>query len=354
MYSLGQSPIQRSRSCKLTVRPAPPRPAAHTLAWQGPGRKMPHRPRCFPDSLPQPQLQPPPTAAAAAPTAVPEVTARRKRSGSSRCRCSSGSLAAAAVLLLATAAFPPLVEGGPLSRGAGAAGTDPFFAGGGSCRRRGLAKNATRGCFVLCVTPSSATTTGSDGCSSSRRGGSGGDRGHCGGGGLAATSSSIRRTRAGVVASQSLLAGVFLNRKSLEWRVADAAAGGGCGALGSSRGGGDDVGAGKNGSGGGGARVLECAAKDQDGGKASRVRSRVRQIVNRMRGGRSPAAALAARPATAVAAAGSDVIYDMEEVCVCVLVFYQDPVGNRLAKETRFSEWSQESHAHTQVVIGYK
>lgn len=246
-----------------------------------------------------PEPQPPPPQMQSTKILANRGRARaRKRAGG------GGASMLLACLLAATAVNPPPVAHGELIRGSGAAGT-PFGTGTGSfsgsvgcCHRRGLADYSTRGCFVLCVTPSSATAVEASGGDSSRR------RGRGGSGGLTATSS-VRRTRAGAVASQPLLAGAFLNRGSLEQRVA-AAGGDGCPALGLSRGGGGgdadvDVAAG---TGTGGGRGLECAAKD------GRARSRFRQILNKLRGGAPPPVAVAA---------GSEMMYDTNQDQVCVV-----------------------------------
>lgn len=252
-------------------------------------------------------------------------TRRRRRRGT-RKRSAGGGAASglvACLLFAAAAGNPPLAHAGLISGARAAAGGTPLGTGdagggcsGGSvgcCHRRGLAEYSTRGCFVLCVTPS--TAAGPEAGT-----GGGGRRGS----GVVTATSSVRRTRAGAVASQPLLAGAFLNRGSLGDRVAAAAAaaagGGGCGGLGLSRGsggdggGGGDVDAGTGAAGGG--RGLECAAKD--GGKAGRARSRLRQILNKMRGGR---AAPAPPVAVAAAAAGNEMMYDTSQVC-CV-VWYE-------------------------------
>eukprot|EP00752_Nemacystus_decipiens_P001289 g1282.t1 len=227
---------------------------------------------------------------------------RRTRKRSVGGGATSGLLQVAVLLAGAGAGNPPLAHGG-LTSGTGAAGGAPLGVGGsvGCCHRRGLAEYSTRGCFVLCVTPSTATA--------GAQAGTGGRHQRRGGVGVVAGTSTVRRTRAGAVASQPLLAGAFLNRRSLEDRVAVAAAGGdgGCGAVGLSRGGGagGDLAAGTGVA--GGARGLECAAKN--GGKGGRTRSRLRKILHKIRGGRATPP-----PVTVAAAAtGNEMMYDTSQ-----------------------------------------
>ncbi|CAB1113175.1 ABC [Ectocarpus sp. CCAP 1310/34] len=217
-------------------------------------------------------------------------------------------MAGACSLLLAAAAHPAAaaVEAGGLFNGVAptAAGAPGGFGGsrgascgsGGGGRRRGFAEYSTRGCFVLCVTPSSAKAAAAE----SKRRSSGRAAGGGGGGGRLVATSSVRRTRAGAVASQPILAGAFLNRGNLDQRGVANRGGDGCESLGLNRGGGgsggDEVGS------GGGARALECAMEDDR--KGGHSRGRFRQVLNKMRG------RAAAPPPVAVAAAGSQMMYD--------------------------------------------
>ena len=164
--------------------------------------------------------------------------------------------------------------------GGGGGGGGSSRGGSGSPEKRFqrgvLTKHATRGCFVLCMTPSSLAGNGAPNAASRRRAGFG-----CHGlpaGAVEPTSPSVRRTRSGVFASQPL--GSFLNRQGL---------GGYEGALIRGGGGGGDL---------GGARSLKCGAKE--GGEAPQVQSRFRRVFDRMRG-RAPAP---------VSAATTDMIYD--------------------------------------------
>ncbi|CAM9778905.1 unnamed protein product, partial [Ectocarpus fasciculatus] len=253
--------------------------------------------RCW-NSSPEPQPPPPPR------KVQTTSEGKRKRAGV------GATLAGACSLLLAAAAHPAAaaaaVEGGGLfNAGAPAAGgapggfvssRDASCGSGGGGRRRGFAEYSTRGCFVLCVTPSSAKAAAAAAADSERRSSGRAAAGGGGGGGRLVATSSVRRTRAGAVASQPVLAGAFLNRGGLDRRGVGNG-GDGCVSLGLSRGGGgDEV------EPGGGARALECAM--EDGRKGSRLRGRFRQVLDKIRG------RAAAPPPVAVAAAGNQMMYD--------------------------------------------
>lgn len=285
----------------------------HTSKEQGEANMLPGSSyyRCW-NSSPEP----PPPPRRKLPT---NCEGKRKRAGA------GATLAGACSLLLATAAHPATaaVEAGGLFNGGApaAAGAACGYggsrgascgSGGGGCRRRGFAEYSTRGCFVLCVTPSSAKATESERRSSGRA---------AGGGGRLVATSSVRRTRAGAVASQPVLAGAFLNRGSLDQRGVGNGGGDGCLSLGLNRGGGggDEVGS------GGGARALECAM--EDGRKGGRLRGRIRQVLNKMRG------RAASPPPVAATAAGNQMMYDPGQVCVpcvCAESCQQTFLGTRL------------------------
>lgn len=84
--------------------------------------------------------------------------------------------------------------------------------GGGYCRHRGLGEKATRGCFVLCVTPSSMASSDVS-SSGGGRGRRQAGRGRWAGGAVAMglAADTVRRTRAGAVSSPRPLSG-FLQR----------------------------------------------------------------------------------------------------------------------------------------------
>lgn len=185
------------------------------------------------------------------------------------------TVAAAATACLAAATCPPMTEAGALFPAAcgsstvktGARGTH----GGGGGNRRGLQEYATRGCFVLCVTPTSACGEySSDPTARWRRRQ----------GGCTALKSASGRTRAGAVASQPR-GGFVDQRGTLREQFGLRRSADGMGR-------------------GGGASPLECRAGMNDGGKPGRVRSRFRRVFDKIRGRVPPPAAAASQDSNTI------------------------------------------------------
>lgn len=220
----------------------------------------------------------PPTPPTTRQACADSVHSRRRRLRGRSGVTSAALRAATAAACLVFSLSPPIAEGRGVIR--------PISAGGGNgspeaCRRRGLGGYTTRGCFVLCVTPTSASA----GCGDARR-----ERQRRGG---TPAMGLVGRTRAGAV-SRPPLAG-FLSR----------------GPLGATTQGGlldgADVGANGGGAGRRGAGALECrGAGENGGGNVGRARSRARRAFDRMRGRVPPPAAAAASP----------LLFDTQVFCV--------------------------------------